>query len=116
MRVICSVAFVDKSFDAALAAGLGFGPETAFLKGAQHDDSLHVILQVLEDEAATSLDDAVTHHSAANSEVGCIEANNSAVCEFKRAGAPQAWNKGVSAHLTEELVVAGHFKAALGTF
>lgn len=90
MCVIGRVAFVDESFDGALAAGLGFGPEAALLEGAEHDDSLDVILQVLEDEAAASLDDAVTHHSAANSEVRRIEANNSAVCEFERAGAPQA--------------------------
>lgn len=90
MLVVSWVAFVDESFDAAPAAGLGFGPEAALLEGAEHDDSLEVVLQVLEDEAAASLDDALTHQSTANPEVRRVEANDSAVCEFERAGAPQA--------------------------
>ena len=88
--VVCGVAAVDLSFDGAPAAGLSFGPEAALLEGAEHDDSLEVVLRVLEDDAAASLDDALAHQSAANFEVRSVEANDSAVCEFERAGSPQA--------------------------
>lgn len=88
--VVDCITFVDESFDAAPAAGLGFGPEAALLKGAEHDDSLEVVLQVLEDEAAASLDYALAHQSTANPEVRSVEANDSAVFELERGGAPQA--------------------------
>lgn len=114
--VVTGLTFVDEALKVALAAGAGLAPEAALLVGAERNEGLDVVLEVLEADAADALDDALAHHGAANLEVGRIEADDTAVGELERAGPAQPGNKCVASHFADELVVAGHAEAAVGPF